>query len=36
METLFAQLAAKAEQLCGDYIIPKILRPISSAIASRS
>jgi hypothetical protein len=36
METLFTELAAKAEQLCGDYIIPRVLRPISSAIASRS
>jgi len=36
MESLFAELAGKAEQLCNDYIIPKVLRPISSAIASRS
>jgi hypothetical protein len=36
MEKLFGQLAHRAEQLCTDYIIPKVLRPISSAIASRS
>ena len=36
MEKLFTQLAHRAEQLCSDYIIPKVLRPISSAIASRS
>src|SRR6185312_4111840 len=36
MEKLFGELASKAEQLCSDYIIPKVLRPISSAIASRS
>jgi hypothetical protein len=36
MEKLFTQLAQRAEQLCSDYIIPKVLRPISSAIASRS
>jgi hypothetical protein len=36
MEKLFTDLAHRAEQLCSDYIIPKVLRPISSAIASRS
>jgi hypothetical protein len=36
MEEIFTQLAARAEQLCTDYIIPRVLRPISSAIASRS
>ena len=36
MEKLFTQMAEKAEQLCSDYIIPRVLRPISSAIASRS
>jgi hypothetical protein len=36
MEQLFAQLTEKAESLCTSYIVPKLLRPISSAIASRS
>ena len=36
MENLFAQMAEKAEHLCTSHIIPKVLRPISSAIASRS
>jgi hypothetical protein len=36
MEKLFAQMAEKAEHLCTTHIIPKVLRPISSAIASRS
>ena len=33
---MFAQMAERAEQLCNDYIVPSVLRPISSAIASRS
>lgn len=36
MEQIAQQLAERAEQLCGDYIVPRILRPISSVIASRS
>ena len=36
MGKLLSQMAERAEQLCSDYIIPKVLRPISSAIASRS
>jgi hypothetical protein len=36
MENLFQQMAEKAESLCTSYIVPKLLRPISSAIASRS
>jgi hypothetical protein len=36
MEKLFTQMAELADKLCNDYIIPRVLRPISSAIASRS
>lgn len=36
LEQVARQLAERAEQLCGDYIVPRILRPIGSAIASRS
>ena len=36
MEKLFKEMSAKAEELCESYIIPWVLRPISSAIASRS
>ena len=33
---MLAQLAARAEQLANDYVVPRIVRPIGSAIASRS
>lgn len=33
---MLVQLAARAEQLANDYVIPRIVRPIGSAIASRS
>jgi hypothetical protein len=36
MEKLFKEMSEKAEELCESYIIPRVLRPISSAIASRS
>jgi len=36
METLFTSMAERADQLCHAYILPKVLRPISEAIASRS
>ena len=36
MEKIFAQMAEKADHLCTNYIVPRVLRPISSAIASRS
>ena len=36
MDQLIAQMAEKADQLCQSYIVPRVLRPISSAIASRS
>lgn len=35
-ESMFQQLAEKAEHLCSTHVVPKILRPISAAIASRS
>lgn len=35
-EKMFAQLAEKADHLCTTYIVPRILRPISAAISSRS
>jgi hypothetical protein len=36
MTALFTQMAERADALCTQYIIPRVLRPISSAIASRS
>ena len=36
MEEMFANMAKRADALAQQYIVPKILRPISSAIASRS
>jgi hypothetical protein len=36
LEKLMEQMAEKGEQLCTNYIVPRVLRPISSAIASRS
>src|SRR5437868_14690057 len=36
MYKIFAQMAEKADHLCQTYIVPRVLRPISSAIASRS
>jgi hypothetical protein len=36
MENLFAQMTERAEALCNSYIVPRILRPISAAIAMRS
>lgn len=36
MEQLFAQMTRRAESLCENHIIPRILRPLSAAIASRS
>jgi hypothetical protein len=35
-EKVFSGLVERAEQLCTNHVVPKILRPISSAIASRS
>jgi hypothetical protein len=36
METLVNQMAERAESLCTTHVLPKILKPISSVIASRS
>jgi hypothetical protein len=36
MEILLKQMAERGERLCQQYILPRVLRPISSAIASRS
>lgn len=36
MEQIFASMAERAEQLCHDHILPKVVKPISTAIASRS
>lgn len=36
MESLIDDLADRAAQLCESYLLPRVLRPISSAIASRS
>src|SRR5215210_690690 len=36
MHLLIEQMAEKADHLCTNYIVPRVLRPISSAIASRS
>jgi hypothetical protein len=35
-ETMFAQLVDRADALANTYIVPRILRPISEAIGSRS
>src|SRR3954447_4997480 len=36
LEHLMEEMAERADALCHSHIVPKILRPISSAIASRS
>jgi hypothetical protein len=36
MEKLLEEMAERADRLCETHIVPKVLRPISSAIASRS
>jgi len=36
MEEMAAEMAERADGLCNTYIVPRVLRPISSAIASRS
>jgi hypothetical protein len=36
MEKLLLEMADRAERLCDRHILPRIVRPISSAIASRS
>jgi hypothetical protein len=36
MEKLLAQMAERGEELCTNHVIPKVLKPISTLIASRS
>ena len=36
MEKLFAAMAERADALCHAHILPKVIKPISAAIASRS
>jgi hypothetical protein len=36
LDAMFAKMAEKAEELCTNHVVPKILKPISAAIASRS
>lgn len=36
MEQMLAQMAERTDALCGSVVVPKILRPISAAISSRS
>jgi hypothetical protein len=36
METILAQMAERGEQLCTQYVLPRVIKPITSAIASRS
>jgi hypothetical protein len=35
MEKLLEQMAERADDLCHKYVVPRIIKPISSAIASR-
>jgi hypothetical protein len=36
MEKLIVEMSERADALCTNHVIPKVIRPISSAIASRS
>jgi hypothetical protein len=36
METLLVDMTQRAEQLCDKHVLPRVIRPISEAIASRS
>jgi len=36
MDELLIEMARRADALCGSHIVPRVLKPISSAIASRS
>jgi hypothetical protein len=36
MEQLLSDMAHRAEQLCDKHVLPRVIRPISAAIASRS
>jgi len=35
MEELLTQMAERAEDLCNRYVVPRVLKPVSAAIASR-
>jgi hypothetical protein len=36
MEKLIVEMAERADELCTSHIVPKVIKPISAAIASRS
>jgi hypothetical protein len=36
MEKLLADMAERGEELCLNHLIPKVLKPISNVISSRS
>ena len=36
MEKMLASMASRADELCHNHIVPKVVKPISNAIASRS
>jgi hypothetical protein len=36
MEKLVMELAERADALCTKYVVPRVIKPISAAIASRS
>ena len=36
MEDIFENLFERADAICSDKVVPKVVRPLSSAIASRS
>ena len=36
MEKIFEQLTQRAQEICASYVLPRVLRPLSTAIASRS
>ena len=36
MDSLLAEMAERADALCTNYVIPRVVKPINSAIASRS
>ncbi len=36
LEGMFQQMTERAEELCSKYVVPRVLRPVNSAISSRS
>jgi hypothetical protein len=36
MDAIFSEMTERADALCANYVIPRVLKPISSAISSRS